>query len=98
LEGRNNASKGTTKVRLEALHHLAELTEDIVDDWSHRWSSKTSTCVDAIERGLELGDELVNIARGGRLGHSTASKRTLHLTQQAKDRLEGLDDLAGLLV
>ena len=62
------------------------------------YSSKTTTGVDAIECGLELGDELVNVARGDRLRHSAASERSLHLTQEAKDGLEGLDDLAGLLV
>jgi len=32
LEGRNNSTEGTTKGRLEALHDLAHLAEDIVYD------------------------------------------------------------------
>jgi len=98
LEGRNNSSESPAKVQLEALHHLAELAENIANDWSHRWSSEATTGVDAIECGLKLRDKLVHIARGDRLGHSAPSKRALHLTQEAKDGLEGLDDLAGLLV
>ena len=38
---RDNLTKGTTKAGLEALHHLVELAEDVVDDRCNSWLKGT---------------------------------------------------------
>ena len=47
---------------------------------------------------MKLRGKLAHVACSEGLGHGAAGHHSLHLTQHAKDGLEGLDHLAGLLV
>jgi len=98
LEGGDNSSKAGAEVRLEALHYLAELTEHVVHQGSDGGRSETATGVHAKQGRLKLRNKLVHVACSEGLGHAAAGDQSLHLTQHAKDGLEGLDHLAGLLV